>query len=174
MTHNLINKYLDLVDLAEAVVFDITIVVVTGILSLLGGVLGVYWGHIKTHDTSFYKKKADDYQKECNYWRGRASKQTQMLKVDGDYNLGDDADITSLTKSVIPGVLDLLPKDVQEKARSLLNNPDIIDLGVELYKSHPKEIQSLLGGFLKKGAITTGDNTPELEAEAALQSSGGA
>lgn len=155
-------------------VYDITTVLVTAILAGLGGILGVYWGHIKGHGTDFYKKKAEELSKEINYWRGRASKHTQNLKVDGDYDLSDESDIVSLAKSVAPGLVDMLPKDVQDKARSLLNNPDMITLFSEIYKQHPKEIQSLLGGFLKKGAISSSGNTPELEAEAALQQAGGA
>ena len=155
-------------------IYDITTVLVTAILAALGGILGVYWGWLRGHSSDFYKKKTDEQAKEINYWRGRVSKSTQMLKVDGDFDLSDESDIVSLAKSVAPGLVDLLPKDVQDKARSLLNNPDMINLFSEIYKQHPKEIQSLLGGFLKKGAITSSSNTPELEAQEALQQSGGA
>lgn len=105
-------------------------------------------------------------QKELGYWRGKVHQQRQKFKVDGDYNLDDDSDVVSLAKSILPGFLDFLPKDVQDKAKGLLNNPDVIELFNEIYKKHPKEIKNLFGGFLKKGSIESASSKEaELEAD---------
>jgi len=154
-------------------VYDLTIVIVTGILASVGIILGLFWGNLRKTDPTLMQAKEHSYSETIQYLRsennrlnGSISRQKQKFQVEGDYDLTQKSDVASLAKSVLPAIVDFLPENVQKVARSLLNDQGIIDLLDSFYKDHPKEIESLLGGFLKGGAKKESSDKAQSEAPA--------
>jgi len=139
-------------------VYDLTIIIVAGILGSVVIILGLFWGNLRKTDPTLMQAKEHSYSETIQYLRsennrlnGSISRQKQKFQVEGEYDLTQKSDVATLAKSVLPAIIDFLPENVQKVARSLLNDQGIIDLLDSFYKDHPKEIESLLGGFLKGG-----------------------
>jgi len=161
--------------------YDLTIVIVTGILSIVGVVLGLFWGNLRKTDPSLMQAKENSYNETIQFLRGEnnrlngsINRQKQKFQVEGEYDLNEKSDVASLAKSVLPAIIDFLPENVQTVARSLLNDQGIIDLLDGFYKEHPEDIQRLLGGFLKGGQKEKGGSPAQLEAPKTQFQSGGA
>lgn len=158
---------------------NLVILILGALLGCLGAGFGVKWIGLQANTperakqtVERMKEDIDGLKKEINYWRGKVSKNRQSLQTEDQYDLSNDSDIVSLAKSVLPGILDFLPKDVQKGAKKLLENPDLIELLNDIYKKHPKEIQSLMGGFLKKDSRSTFSDTSESQTRQLFQDQG--
>jgi len=123
-----------------------------------GGVIGLKWVQMHSLDKHFvdnkvrqYKDLADEYKKEASRWRGKVGKNFQNMQVEGDYDLNSESDLGDIAKMVLPNIIGFLPPEIQNKAKGFLDNPDMINMAIELYKKHPKQIQELLGKFVKGG-----------------------
>lgn len=158
------------------------IILVLGVfLGSIGGVLGLKWLSLQANTPERArelierkKEEVDELKKEVNYWRGKASKNKQALQVDGNYDLDDDNDLVSLAKSIMPGIVDLLPKDAQKHVSTLLSNPDFLPLLGEIYEKFPKESKQLLSGFLKNTKSSSGQEAESSTNQKALFDAGGA
>lgn len=159
---------------------NVVILVLGTLVSVIGGTIGVKLVSTR-HQTPEYQLEKlknlqgdyDDIKKENRYLRGKVSQVRQKFQVDDNFDLDNDSDIVSLAKSILPNVIDFLPKDVQKQAAGFLSNPDIIELANELYKKHPEEVKKFLGGFLKKSSSQNSSNSEE-SAPALTSSEGGA
>lgn len=118
-------------------------------MAIIGGLGWGKWLTLRGRDPDVLNDKITRLQEETNHYRGIVSQQRGEFKIDSPSNINNIDDITSVANSVTPGILDLLPKDVQTQVKGLLSNPDVIDLLHEIYKAHPKEVNQLFGGFLK-------------------------
>lgn len=154
-------------------VYDLTIVIVTGILAIVGIVLGLFWGNLRKTDPSLMQAKESSYNETIQFLRsennrlnGSINRQKQKFQVEGDYDLTQKSDVASLAKSVLPAIVDFLPENVQTVARSLLNDQGIIDLLDSFYKDHPEDIKRLLGGFLKGGTKKESSSAAQSETPA--------
>jgi len=116
---------------------------------------------------SQYEEQIKEHKKEISRWRGKVGKNFQNMQVEGDFDLGESSDIASLAKLLLPNVLSFLPPDIASKAKGLLDNPEIIDMGLKLYEKHPEDVKLLLGKFIKKatGSKGTSSNTSQPETE---------
>jgi len=166
--------YVVIIDPLVEYVYDLTIVIVTGILAVVGVVLGLFWGNLRKTDPTLMQAKESSYHDTIEYLRsennrlnGSINRQKQKFQVEGKYDLTEKSDVASLAKSVLPAIIDFLPENVQKVARSLLNDQGIIDLLDGFYKDHPEDIQRLLGGFLKggtkEGSKKTESETPAIQ-----------
>jgi len=149
-------------------VFDITIIGMVAILGIVGVTFGFIWRSTKLNVPSFFKDKEDAYKerldeqhKELHRVTGLLSKHKQKFKVEGEYDLDKESDLTSLAKSVLPEIVDFLPQDVQRAAKGLLSNPEVISLIGDIHKAFPNETKNLLAGFLK-GGVQNNKSTIEL------------
>jgi len=147
--------------------FDTTFILFTVIVGIFGVIIARYWSKIRNDDPTFIHAKEerlksdnDELKKENNYWRGKANQKRGDVKIEGDFNMDDDNSIVSLAKSVLPGVIDLFPEDIQKHAKGLLTNPDLIDLAHEFYKTDPAGVKSLLNSFLKNRKTDSGQSPP--------------
>jgi len=154
-------------------VYDLTVILVTGILAITGVILGLFWGNLHKTNPSLMQAKETSYNETIQFLRsennrlnGSINRQKQKFQVEGDYDLNEKSDVASLAKSVLPAIVDFLPENVQKVARSLLNDQGIIDLLDSFYKDHPDEIKSLLGGFLKGGSKKSNSETTQSETPA--------
>lgn len=142
----------------------------------IGGFLGMQWIKFRSLDANYVntkisqaKEMMEEYKKDAQHWRGKYGKKVEGLQVEGDYDLNNDSDIGALAKMVLPNLLEFLPSDIAKKAKGFLDNPELIDMGIELYKKHPDEIKSILGKFVKKGGFdatnsnTLGSSSKEIE-----------
>ena len=141
------------------------------ILGVVAVVLGLKWGSLRQYDPNLFKGREKTYKErieelgiEVKRLNGTIHKQKQKFQVDGEYDLDNQGDLASLAKSILPNILEFLPQNVQQQAKGLLTNPDLIDLLEEIHKQFPKETKSLLAGFIKGGAKSPGSQTPQLEA----------
>jgi len=141
---------------------------------LSGGLMGIQVMKTRVLDKSVVKSRYAQYEeqlkeqkKETSRWRGKVGKNFQDMQVEGSYDLGESSDIASLAKLVLPNLLSFLPPDIASKAKGLLDNPEIIDMGLKLYEKHPEDVKLLLSKFIKKGAGQKGigSNTPGSETE---------
>ena len=155
------------------------------VMTLFGGciltVLALKWLSIQEKSPERQKDKVERLeeeiellQKEINKYRVRATRAQQKFQVEGDYDLDDSNDLSSLAKSIAPGIIDLLPKEAQTHARSLLSNPDLIPLLGEIYEKFPKESKQLLSGFLKNSKSSSGQEDQSSPNQAILFDQGGA
>jgi len=136
---------------------NVTILVLGSLMAIIGGIGWGKWLSVRGGDPSIADEKIKSYKDQAAYWRGVVGQSRAKFKVDGDYNLDNPNDVVSLTNNITPGLLEILPKDVQDKAKGLLKNPDVIDLLQEIYKQYPGEIKELLGGFMKGKAGSTSE-----------------
>jgi len=144
------------------------------IVVLSGGLMGIQVMKTRVLDKSVVKSRYSQYEeqikehkKEISRWRGKFGKNFQNMQVEGDFDLGESSDIASLAKLLLPNVLSFLPPDIASKAKGLLDNPEIIDMGLKLYEKHPEDVKLLLSKFIKKGSGSKGtsSNTPGSETE---------
>jgi len=136
---------------------------------VMGGVIGLKWVQMHSLDKKFvdnkvrqYKDLADEYKKEASRWRGKVGKNFQNMQVEGDYDLNSESDLGDIAKMVLPNIIGFLPPEIQNKAKGFLDNPDMINMAIELYKKHPKQIQELLGKFVKGGIKSNSSDQTEL------------
>jgi len=160
---------------------DLTLIVITGILGIVGVVLGLKWGSIKGNHPTFFKEREDAYNNrikeqgiEIHRLNGTIGKARQKFRVDGDYNLNEKSGIGSLAGNLLPDILAFLPEESQKQAKLFLTNPDVIDLLATLYKKYPNEIKSIFTGFVKGGGATpeAPGGIPQLEIKNEYQMSG--
>jgi len=136
---------------------------------IMGGVIGLKWVQMHSLDKKFvdnkvrqYKDLADEYKKEASRWRGKVGKNFQNMQIDGDYDLNSESDLGDIAKMVLPNIIGFLPPEIQNKAKGFLDNPDMINMAIELYKKHPKQIQELLGKFVKGGIKSNSSDQTQL------------
>jgi len=151
----------------DHLIIDVTTVSIVSILAVSGVLIGCIYAKSRSNDPNFIHAKEDRLiednealKKENSYWRHKANQQRGDIKVEGNYDLDDDGSIVSLVKSVLPGVIDLFPEDIQKNAKGLLTNPDLIDLAHEFYKTDPAGVKKLLDSFIKNRRADSSQSPP--------------
>ncbi len=138
----------------------LVIIIPTTLITVISGALGLKWMQIRQHspETEDLKEIVENYdndvkvlKSEISHWRGKFNSKMHKVKVDGEYDVDDDASLISLAKSVLPAVSDMLPDNIKPKVESFLNKPEIIDILAEIHKKFPKETKDILGAFIKNG-----------------------
>jgi len=144
---------------------------------LMGGVIGLKWVQMHSLDKRFvtnkvnqYKELADEYKKEAARWRGKVGKNFQGMQVEGNYDLSSEDDLGAIAKAVLPNIIDFLPPEIQSKAKGFLDNPEMINVAIELYKKHPEQIKSLLGKFVKGGSKSNSSDQIESDTTTEIKS----
>jgi len=147
---------------------NITPLVIGSMTVLLGGFMGLKWTQYRALDGKYvkqrvtqYKELADESKREMQKVKGKLSQNFQNIQVEGDYDLNNSSDLGTLAKQVLPSLLQTLPSDIQKQAKGFLNNPEMIDMAIGLYKKHPEEIKNLLARFVKKGSAKASDKKGE-------------
>jgi len=160
---------------------DLTLIVITGILGIVGVVLGLKWGSIKGNHPTFFKEREDAYQNrikeqgvEIHRLNGTIGKVKSKFRIDSDDNLSEKSGVGSLAGKLLPDILGFLPENVQKQAKAFLLEPDVIDLFATLYKKYPDEIKNIFAGFVKGGGIQqeAPGGLPQLEVKNEYQMSG--
>jgi len=152
---------------------NLTILLLGSLLAIIGGLGWGKWLALRGTSPDVLNEKIKRIQEEANHYRGIVSQQRGEFKIDSHHDINTDDGLVSIANSITPGILDLLPKDVQTQVKGLLNSPDVVDLLHEIYKKHPKEVKELLGGFLKTNGKSSSTNEPTPE-QLQLESVGGA
>jgi len=149
-------------------IMELTYTVMLLIVVLSGGLMGIQVMKTRVLDKNvvksryaLYEEQIKEHKKEVQRWRGKVGKNFQDMQVEGDFDLGESSDIGSLAKLLLPNVLAFLPPDIASKAKGLLDNPEIIDMGLKLYEKHPEDVKLLLSKFIKKGSKGISSNTSE-------------
>jgi len=152
---------------------NLTFLILGSLMTIVGGLGWGKWLSLRGSSTEVVNDKIQRLQEEANHYRGIVSQQRGEFKIDSTHDVNTDDGLVSIANSVTPGILDLLPKDVQTQVKGLLNSPDVVDLLHEIYKKHPKEVKELLGGFLKTNGKPSSTNEPTPE-QIQLEQVGGA
>jgi len=145
------------------------VVAMTGVL--MGGFMGLQWTKLRALDQKTvknrieqYKDIANDYKKESQRVKGQLAQKFQDVQVEGNFNLDEMGDLGLIAKQVLPSIMGILPPDIQKQAKGFLNNPEMIDTAIALYKKHPEEVKNLLARFVKKSSgskqASNKENTP--------------
>ncbi len=145
---------------------QIMILGISFIVVITGGFMGLQIMKMRVLDKKVVSDRIKEMQErlkeekqETQRWRGKFGKKYQDLQVEGDFDLTSDSDIGALAKMVLPNVLQFLPPEIAQKAKGLLDNPDLVDMGIKLYEKHPEEIRSILAKFIKKASGSASSNT---------------
>lgn len=151
----------------EPTIFNLGIVIIGGLTTILTAFIGLKWVKYRALDSSYVSQKVKhytdlsaEYKEEAKHWRGRFNQSKQEIQVDGFDDVTSENDVASVAKLVLPEILGMLPANVQKHAKGFLNNPDMINMAVKLYEKHPEECQRLMAGFLKKTGIKKGSDSP--------------
>lgn len=113
-------------------------------------------------------------EKKSNQWKGKYYNNRDKVQVEGNYDLSNDDGVASIIKQILPAITEILPAEVGKKLKGLLDNPEIVDAGLKLYKEHPEEIKSLLNAFVKKTRQTSGSNSKTVNSEITVFDKSGA
>ena len=155
-------------------IMELTYVVMLLITVLTGGLMGIQVMKTRVLDKNvvksryaLYEDQIKEHKRDVQRWRGKVGKNFQDMQVEGDYDLTSNSDIGQLAKMVLPNLLAFLPPDIAGKAKGLLDNPEIIEMGLKLYEKHPEDVKLLLSKFIKKGSGSKGisSNTPGLNTQ---------
>lgn len=135
--------------------------------------MGLQWTKYRALDEHYVKEKVKYYsdlyteaKDEAKHWRGKWNQRKQDVQIEGDYDVTNPDDLSSVAKLVLPEIMHLLPEAVQKHAKGFLANPEMIDMVAKLYEKHPEECQRLITGFIKKSGIkksTDQAETPKSE-----------
>ncbi len=148
---------------------NLTFLILGSLMTIVGGLGWGKWLTLRGTSPDVLNEKIKRLQEEANHFRGIVGQQRGEFKINSDYDVNTDDGLVSIANSITPGILDLLPKDVQTQVKGLLNSPDVVDLLHEIYKKHPNEVKQLLGGFLKtdsKSSVTNDQQQQQKEQQA--------
>lgn len=146
---------------------DLYFLVITSILSLTGGFVGIKYINSRSTDSSLVKKKIALYndtiqelEEEARHWKGKYAGRLKTPQVEGEFNLSDAGSVQSLIGSILPKLGSLLPKDLQ----GLASDPKIVEYAMKLYQEHPEEAKKLFSKFISRGVKTGTVQSTELTA----------
>lgn len=141
---------------------DYTILVTSTILGIIGGIVAIIFVKSRQLDPSIvtkrlrlnaqYTKELEDeidyYAKELRSYKGKLASQKGSVGLSDSISLDSADGVGVAIKELLPQIAPFLPK----QAQAFLQDPKLVDMGIELYKKDPDKAKSILTAFVKKGA----------------------